>query len=64
MKILAPSKYWGFGLVYSLTVVAQPTAARERRPNHSAGGPQGRLAAPRKRKAVLVCIYFVPSAVE
>ncbi len=31
----------------------------ERRPNHSAGGPQGRLAAPRKKERMLVflCIY-------
>ena len=47
-------------------VVARPAAAQERRPSRSAGGPQGRLAEPRKNKwkEVLVYIYSIPSAIE
>gem|GEM_PF-2418445 len=35
--------------VYSLIIVARPAAALSGAPNHSAGGPQDRLAAPRKK---------------
>jgi len=56
----------GTPIICNLTAVARPAAARERRPSSSAGGPQGRLAAPwkNKRKEVLVYIYSIPSAIE
>ena len=45
------SKIFYHQLVCSLITVAWPAAARSGAPNHSAGGPQGRLAAPRKKKS-------------
>ena len=63
MKILAPSKYWGFGLVYSLPAVARPAAALSGIPTIAR---EARRADSRNpgRRAVLVCVYSVQSAVE